>query len=168
MSVEVSVKNLNAVLWSFGKMQGDVELATGYAVGQVALAFEREIKKNLGRVSRSRIVRKGRVVGHRVKDGQGGWLRADHHIGGDGSPPNRITGNLQRSVTTVMPKPQQGFRSYTAITGPTAVYARQLELGGGRWKTPVKYPYVAPAYESVKPRVEDIFNAAFMRKMQNG
>jgi hypothetical protein len=168
MSVDVTVKNLNAVLWGLGKGQDDLGLATGYAVGQVALAIEREIKKELGKVSRSRIIRKGRVVGHRIKDGNGGWKREDHHIGGDGSPPNRITGNLQRSVTTEMPRPAKGFRTYTAITGPTAIYARQLEMGGGRWKTGVKYPYVAPSYERMMPRVEGIFNEAFLRKWQNG
>lgn len=168
MSVEVTVKNLDAVLWGLGKGQDNLSIATGYAVGQVALSIEREIKKTLGKVHRNRVVRKGRVVGYRIKDGNGGWKREDHHIGGDGSPPNWITGNLMRSVTTEMPRPGKGFSTYKAITGPTAIYSRQLEMGGGVWKSGVKYPYVQPSYERMLPRVEGIFYEAFLRKWQNG
>jgi hypothetical protein len=66
MSVSITAKNLNAVVWSLGQTEDLAAQATAYAVGQTALAFEREIKKTLGQVSLSRITCKVRTVGYRV------------------------------------------------------------------------------------------------------
>lgn len=57
------------------------------------------------------------------------------------TPPTNITGNLRRAIR---PETRKGFMGYTVIVGSYANYARQLELGGGRWKSGVKYPFVEP------------------------
>ena len=57
------------------------------------------------------------------------------------TPPTNITGNLRRAIR---PEVRKGFAGYTVVIGSYANYARQLELGGGRWKSGVKYPFVEP------------------------
>ena len=66
---------------------------------------------------------------------------------GDGRGPNRGTGNLLTSMT--YSSSRRGFLSYTAEVGAGAVYARQLEYGGGKWLSGVKYPYMEPALTSL-------------------
>ena len=72
-----------------------------------------------------------------------GRLRYNPHIPGTGPGPNRGTGNLLTSIT--LSTRRQGFGTYTAEVGAGAIYARQLELGGGKWPSGVKYPYMEPA-----------------------
>jgi len=59
-----------------------------------------------------------------------------------GQPPATITGNLARSVTTQGPV-RVGFGAYEARVGPTTVYGRVQELGGGRSNLPPR-PYLGP------------------------
>ena len=61
-----------------------------------------------------------------------------------GLPPMNRTGDLRRSI--MGEKFRSGFASYSAIVGPTAVYGRRVELGGGNWKAGVRFPYMEPAY----------------------
>ena len=62
-----------------------------------------------------------------------------------GNPPSVITGTLRRSVVIEGPI-RKGFGSYEAQVGPTVVYARVQELGGGPHDLPSR-PYLKPAYE---------------------
>jgi hypothetical protein len=61
------------------------------------------------------------------------------------APPERtpmnVTGNLRRQIRAV---PNRGFRGYSVMVGSFAVYARQLEQGGGKWKSGVRYPFIKP------------------------
>ena len=56
-------------------------------------------------------------------------------------PPLKVTGNLSREIRPVV---QRGFRGYSVMIGSFASYARQLELGGGKWKDGVRYPFIEP------------------------
>jgi hypothetical protein len=56
-------------------------------------------------------------------------------------PPMKVTGNLSRQIRPVK---QRGFKGYSVMVGSFAGYARQLELGGGRWRSGVRYPFVEP------------------------
>lgn len=62
--------------------------------------------------------------------------------------PNRVTGNL---VNNIIPRPatRTGFGSYVGGVDSGAIYSRALEEGSPRWSKGVKFPYVAPAVESI-------------------
>jgi hypothetical protein len=60
------------------------------------------------------------------------------------APPMNRSGDLRRSIDGV--KSQLGFAHYYAMVGPQTVYARRLELGGGKWPAGLKFPYMEPAF----------------------
>lgn len=68
-------------------------------------------------------------------------------------------GTLRRSWQTVT---SQGLGVFSAMTGPTVIYARRIELGFkgpdslGRVYNQQPDPYVKPAYETVLPRVRPL------------
>lgn len=75
-----------------------------------------------------------------------------------GLPPKNRTGNLRRSITGK--KYEQGFGSYSAIVGPTIIYARAVEMGGeyapSSWHgtSAMKgFPYMEPAYQKFRATV---------------
>ena len=71
-----------------------------------------------------------------------------------GLPPMNRTGDLRRSI--MGEKFRSGFASYSAIVGPTIIYGRRVELGGGNWKAGVRFPYMEPAYmkfRSIYPQI---------------
>jgi hypothetical protein len=62
-------------------------------------------------------------------------------------PPMNRTGTLRRSIRGE--KFRVGFASYIALVGPTVIYGRRVELGGGEkrpWPDGVKFPYMEPAF----------------------
>lgn len=61
-----------------------------------------------------------------------------------GHPPMNRSGDLRRSIRGE--KFNIGFANYTAIVGPTIVYGRRVELGGGNWPDGVRFPYMEPAW----------------------
>jgi hypothetical protein len=61
-----------------------------------------------------------------------------------GQPPMNRTGDLRRSIRGE--RFNVGFANYTAIVGPTIVYGRQVELGGGNWPSGTHFPYMEPAW----------------------
>ena len=66
-----------------------------------------------------------------------------------GKPPKNRTGNLRRSIQG---KPmREGFATYSALVGPTIIYGRRVELGGGNWPSGTKFPYMKPAWERFRP-----------------
>ena len=75
-------------------------------------------------------------------------LRHNPHIGGDGTPPNYATGNLNRNIIA-NPVRRQGFATYAASVTSGAEYACVLEEGSLRWLSGVKYPYMNPARDEV-------------------
>lgn len=117
------------------------EQAGFFALGQVALAVEREAKLNAV---------------------QGGTHARGQKTGATpGRGPARVTGALQRSIHTEVRK---GFGTYEAEVFPTMIYSRAVELGAPSWPSGVNYPYMIPAGQSVKLRANDIFARAFARK----
>ena len=48
---------------------------------------------------------------------------------------------------------EEGFANYKAIVGPTIVYGRRVEMGGGNWKKGVRFPYMEPAWEKFRTQV---------------
>ena len=71
-----------------------------------------------------------------------------------GKPPMNRTGNLRRSIKGE--KMRVGFASYAAVVGPTIIYGRRVELGGGNWPTGTKFPYMKPAWERFRPLAQGI------------
>lgn len=137
----ISVTNIGPVINAIAMDVDKAEKAGFFALGQVALAVEREAKLNAA---------------------QGGTHARGKKTGASpGSGPARVTGALQRSIHTEVRK---GFGTYEAEVYPTMIYARQVELGGNTWPSGVNYPYMIPAGQSVKPRANDIFARAFARK----
>jgi hypothetical protein len=87
--------------------------------------------------------------------------RPDGQKATSGQPPMNRTGNLRRSIRGE--KYQTGFAKYSAIVGPTIIYGRAVELGGGyapkswRGTSAMKgFPYMAPAFakfQVIAPRI---------------
>lgn len=89
-------------------------------------------------------------------EGQKAWT-------GRPTPPMNRTGDLRRSIRGE--KFRQGFASYSAIVGPTIIYGRRVELGGGNWPSGVRFPYMEPAYEKFRTSVLPQIQAKYFRRM---
>lgn len=153
---EIVITNLKDVL---AAIDGSAEkIAQGAQIGimRVGLAVERQAKLNFQgtRSYEKRVSKNGRP-----------WLKITppKHVGGSG--PNTVTGNLKRSIKTTYRK---GFDTYTAEVGPTMIYARQVEKGGGKWPSGVKYPYLEPAALSLyrSGKLSMIFTTAIKEKLR--
>lgn len=59
--------------------------------------------------------------------------------------PNVQSGAHRRSIVT--DGPSRVGNTWEARVGPTMVYSRRLELGGGNWPAGLKFPYLGPAME---------------------
>lgn len=138
MTIEFT--NLPQVLAALGKTEADLNNAARFAIGMAAAEVERQAKKNANTGTHPR--------------GQG-------HIPGTGPGPNVVTGNLRRSIYS---QTKIGFgNSYVAEVGASMVYARAVEMGLPEWKSGVKYPYLAPAAETLKQsgKLNRTFTGAF-------
>lgn len=89
-------------------------------------------------------------------EGQKAWT-------GRPTPPMNRTGDLRRSIRGE--KFRQGFASYTAIVGPTIIYGRRVELGGGNWPSGVRFPYMEPAYDKFRTSVLPQIQAKYFRRL---
>ena len=79
-----------------------------------------------------------------------------------GLPPMNRTGDLRRSIRGE--KFNVGFANYSAIVGPTIIYGRRVEMGGGNWRAGTMFPYMAPAYAKFRTMVlPQITNKYFRR-----
>lgn len=76
-----------------------------------------------------------------------------------GSPPAQITAELRASVKVFGPK-RKGFGVYEVMVGPTMVYARIQDQGGGH--LPAR-PYMMPAVEDARTQMFDAFRATMRR-----
>ena len=133
------ITNLNEVLRGLGKTEERIEVAARFGIAQVGLAVEREVKITLNNNPHVRT--------------RSGWSPAGH-IGGEGTPPNRRSGNLMSSVRTEI---RYGYGTYTASVFPTMIYARRLEVG-------LNYPYLRPSADRMRPRIKAIFQYNFLKK----
>lgn len=59
--------------------------------------------------------------------------------------PNVQTGAHRRGIVTE--GPARHGNAWEARIGPTMVYSRRLELGGGNWPAGRKFPYMGPALD---------------------
>lgn len=59
--------------------------------------------------------------------------------------PNVQSGAHRRSIVTE--GPSRVGNTWEARIGPTMIYSRRLELGGGNWPAGLKFPYAEPAIE---------------------
>ena len=152
---EIVIKNLKEVL---AAIDGSAEkIAQGAQLGimRVGLAVERQAKLNFQgtRSYEKRVSKNGRP--YLV-------ITPKKHVGGSG--PNTVTGNLKRSIKTTY---RVGLGVYTAEVGPTMIYARQVEKGGGKWPAGLKYPYLEPAALSLylSGKLNRIFATAVKEKL---
>ena len=124
-----------------------MEKAAVFAIAQVGFAVERQAKLNANTYTR-----------RQIRSRRGGKVSITydppHHIGPKGSGPNRITGNLIRSIHT---DTHYGFGKYVAEVFPTMEYARKVEQD-------YDYPYLRPAADKISRRANDIFLRAFRQK----
>lgn len=121
MTARIEITNINEVLRGLDNTGDRLQEAVKYAIGMAGLAVERQAKLNAF---------------------TGVHKRGTPRIPGSGPGPNKITGQLQRSIKAEVKK---GFgSSYVAEVSASAVYARAVEKGLPEWGG-VKYPYLEPA-----------------------
>ena len=147
MTASIKVKNMATVMAELKRREDNIEAAGQAGVDKVALAVYQETQRLLNLNSRTYDSATGRLVPPR-------------HIGGPGSPPNRISGNLSQSMRI---NTRKGFDTYSAEVFPTMDYARKLETGEGSMRG-VKYPYLTPAAATVQRTASRIFTAEFVRR----
>jgi hypothetical protein len=139
--MNIKVTGVNQVIRALAMDATKAEQAGFYALGQVALAVEREAKLNAA---------------------QGGTHPRGTKTGATpGFGPARVTGALQRSIHTEVRK---GFGTYEADVFPTMVYSRAVELGLPSWGPGVNYPYLIPAGKKISKRANELFTNAFKRR----
>jgi hypothetical protein len=152
---EIVIKNLQDVLAAIDGAAEKIEQGAQLGIMRVGLAVERQAKLNFQGT---------RSYEKRVSKNGNPWLKVTppKHVGGSG--PNTVTGNLKRSIKTTY---RVGFGVYTAEVGPTMIYARQVEKGGGKWPAGVKYPYLEPAALSLlrSGKLTRIFTTAVKEKL---
>jgi hypothetical protein len=153
---EIVIKNLQDVLAAIDGAAEKIEQGAQLGVMRVGLAVERQAKLNF-QGTRSYEKRVSKKTGNP-------WLKITppRHVGGSG--PNTVTGNLKRSIKTTY---RVGLGVYTAEVGPTMIYARQVEKGGGNWPAGVKYPYLEPAALMLlrSGKINRIFTTAVKEKL---
>ena len=134
-------QNLKLVRKSVDKLGRNVDVASRMARDEMMAALIQLSKEQ--------------IQGRRPK-GQVAWT-------GTPTPPMNRTGDLRRSIRGE--KFRQGFASYTAIVGPTIIYGRRVELGGGNWQPGVRFPYMEPAYNDFRMKVYPQIQAKYFRRM---
>jgi hypothetical protein len=153
---EIVIKNLADVLAAIDGAAEKIEQGAQLGIMRVGLAVERQAKLNF-QGTRSYQKRVSKKTGNP-------WLKITppKHVGGSG--PNTVTGNLKRSIRTAY---RHGFDTYTTEVGPTMIYARQVEKGGGKWPAGLKYPYLEPAALSLylSGKLNRIFATAVREKL---
>jgi len=78
-----------------------------------------------------------------------------------GQPPGILNSALRASVKVFSPK-TIGFNNYSIDVGPTVVYARRQELGGGN--LPAR-PYLVPGAQRVSGQVRDEYVSSVKRML---
>ena len=160
MADGVVIVNMQEILQAIDKKADQISQGAQIGIGRAGLAVERQAKINANTGTRRYKIRKSKRTGSE-------WLDIDpkKHIGPSGKGPNVVTGNLRRSIRTTV---HYGFGSYVAEVGPTMIYARQVEKGGGRWKSGVKYPYLEPAATTLVSNgtIQKVFITAIREKMR--
>lgn len=124
-----TTNNLRLVTQSWDKFKKNVDVSARKARDEMMTSMIQLAKEE--------------IKGKRPK-GQKAWT-------GRPTPPMNRTGDLRRSIRGE--KYNLGFANYKAIVGPTIVYGRQVEMGGGNWKKGVRFPYMEPAWVKFRSQV---------------
>ena len=135
------IQNLNLVRKRVDKFTSNIDLSSRMARDEMMTALIQLSKQE--------------IQGKRPA-GQKAWT-------GRPTPPMNRTGDLRRSIKGE--KFRVGFASYTAIVGPTIIYGRRVELGGGNWPSGVRFPYMEPAYEKFRTSVLPQIQAKYFRRL---
>jgi phage gpG-like protein len=140
----VVIRNLSDVLAGLEIQEDRLENAVQTAIATAGFEIQRLAQKN-------------------AKTGE--HPRGQGHIPGTGPGPNVVTGTLRRSMRTDV---KYGFGNYIAVVGADTEYARAVELGSPRWKSGVKYPYLAPAANELinSGRLNRVFTAALIKAVR--
>lgn len=133
--------NLKLVRGSVDKFSKNIDLSTRLARDEMMAALIQLSKEQ--------------IQGRRPP-GQKAWT-------GRPTPPMNRTGDLRRSIRGE--RFRQGYASYTAIVGPTIVYGRRVELGGGNWPNGVRFPYMEPAYVQFRQSILPQIQAKYFRRI---
>lgn len=134
----IIVKGVKEAIAALEKKNAQIDAATRTATAKVLHLVERRTKEKLGE-----------------KSHQAGTPTPSQ----PGEPPALITGNLRRSITVKGPD-ALGAGAYQGQVGPTAIYGRVQELGGGPHNLPAR-PYLQPAYDDLRAEIPDIFREAW-------
>jgi len=138
----VIANNLKLVKSAWSKRTNSLDIATRMARDEMMTALIQLSKEQ--------------IVGRRPK------INGKYTKAVSGHPPMNRTGDLRRSITGE--KFREGFATYSAIVGPTIVYGRRVELGGGNWREGTRFPYMEPAYMMYRSAVhKQIIDKYFRR-----
>jgi len=140
----VIIRNLADVLSGLEVQEDLLERAAQTAIATAGFAIQRQAQINAN---------------------TGTHKRGTPRISGSGPGPNVVTGALRRSIRTDV---KYGFGNYIAVVGASTEYARAVELGSPKWKSGVKYPYLAPAATQLimNGSLNRIFTAAFLKAVK--
>jgi hypothetical protein len=141
MSVTVTT-NLPEVMAGMAAFNAKFDQAVLFGNRMVALKVERQAVKNAD-------------TGHHAR-GQG-------HIPGTGPGPNTMSNSLKGSIRA---EDRSGFGNYEFIVGASTEYARAVEEGSPKWKSGVKYPYMRPAAERIRPEAARTFVEAMASRLR--
>jgi hypothetical protein len=153
MSVKVDDADTLAAL---AKLSDDIqsEIKTK-SLRRAAAVVERSVKEILKESGQTpfRWGASGKSAGSRV------WVGPSPAA--PGQPPGILNSALRASVKVFSPK-TIGFNNYSIDVGPTVVYARRQELGGGN--LPAR-PYLVPGAQRVSGQVRDEYVSSVKRML---
>ena len=140
----IVIRNLADVLAGLEVQEDRLEQAAQTAIATAGFAIQRQAQINAN---------------------TGTHKRGTPRVSGSGPGPNVVTGALRRSIRTDV---KYGFGHYIAVVGASTEYARAVELGSPKWKSGVKYPYLAPAATQMilNGSLNRIFTAAFIKAVR--
>jgi len=134
----VIVKGLREAIAALEEKNAQIDAATKLATAKVLHLIEKRTKDKLGQRSHQ---------------------RGTPTPSGPGEPPALITGNLWRSISVFGPD-AVGAGAWRGAVGPTAIYGRVQELGGGPRNLPAR-PSLTPSYEELRLDIPAIYREAW-------
>lgn len=139
----LSISGDDAAKKALSGLSAKAKIAADRGVAAVAHAFEAELKSN-------------RVL-------QGVQNNGGRHIGPPGGFPNRRTGRLANSIQV---EKVSGLAGFGYKVGPGMIYSRSLELGNPRWRSGVRYPFMGPTANYIRPKAQQIFTYTFRQNFR--
>ena len=135
--------------------------------------FDKGVEEMIARVNRASevIVRQGGQVvareskkiflGSPTKKGPNGRGKGQQ---GQKSPswprPTNRTGHLRDSIRVEVK--QEGSGRWSSTTGPTTIYGRRVELGGGANRP---FPYMEPGFDKALPELKAIYRSEWAKAL---